>query len=82
MKEALEVPGIHSADKVGIYWQQEQPKFDWGYVIPKIKNDRTPRECFVLWAMMYIASVQNKNPRQTLFLAVEVQVSGAQLLAC
>ena len=48
MKGAFEVPGFHSADKVGIYRQQQPTKFNWDYVTPKINK---PPRCFVfgLW---------------------------------
>lgn len=48
MKGALEVPGFHSADKVGIYRQQQPTKFNWDYVTPKINKGNAPKMfCFL-----------------------------------
>ncbi len=48
MKGALEVPGFHSADKVGIYRTQQPAKFDWDYVTPKINEGSAPEMfCFL-----------------------------------
>lgn len=47
MKGALEVPGFHSADKVGIYRQQQQAKFDWDCITTKINKGCAPKMfCF------------------------------------
>lgn len=47
MKGALEVPGFHSADKVGIY-QRQPAKFNWDYVTPNINKGSAPEMfCFL-----------------------------------
>lgn len=47
MKGVLEVPGFHSADKVGIYWKQQPVKFNWDYITPKINKGCGPEMfCF------------------------------------
>lgn len=46
MKGALEVPGFYSADKVGIYWQQQPAKFDLDYITAKINKDSAPEIVF------------------------------------
>lgn len=61
MKGPLEVPGFHSADKVGIYRQQQPAKFDCHYITPKINKRTTPEMFCFLGSDVTDEGLQTRN---------------------